>query len=72
MVHIDWIDIYVKQIIQHNTVVHITLKGVILNLMKMLNTFMGWFEITQVPLFGINKITSGNNEYINKSSTRVR
>ena len=39
--------------------------------MKIIDPATGWFEISKVPIYDLSKVTEGNNEYIDKSSTRV-
>ena len=39
--------------------------------MAMINTATVWFEISEVPMYNLNKVMGGNNEYIDKSSARV-
>ena len=31
----------------------------------------GWFEIAEIPMFDLEEVTIGNDEYIDKSSARV-
>ena len=37
----------------------------------MINPATGWFEIVEVPKFGLDKVTGGNDEYIDYSYSRV-
>ena len=34
--------------------------------MTMIDPAKGWFEITKVPMFDLNEVTVGNDEYIDK------
>ena len=40
--------------------------------MTMIEPETGWFEIVEIPTFNLDEVTAGNDEYIDKSSTRVR
>ena len=37
----------------------------------MINPAIGWFEIVDISTYNLNEVTSGNDEYIDKSSSRV-
>ena len=37
----------------------------------MIDPDIGWFEIVEIPAFDLDEVTSGNDEYIDKSSDRV-
>ena len=39
--------------------------------MTMIDPAMGWFEITKVLTFDLDEVMGGNDEYIDKSSSRV-
>ena len=39
--------------------------------MKIIDPVTGWLEIVEVPCFGIDELARVNNEYIDKSSTRL-
>ena len=39
--------------------------------MKIIDAATGWFEIVEVAFFKINEVARGNNEYIDKLSTRL-
>ena len=39
--------------------------------MKMIDPAMGWFEIVEVSTYDLDKITGCNDEFIDKSSSRV-
>ena len=40
--------------------------------MTMIDLATGWFEIVEIPTFDLDEVTAGNDEYIDKSSARVR
>ena len=39
--------------------------------MTMIDPVTGWFEIFEIPTFDLDEVTSGNDEYMDKSSDRV-
>ena len=39
--------------------------------MTMIKPTTGWFEIVEIPMYDLNEVTCGNDEYRDKSSTRV-
>ena len=39
--------------------------------MTMIDPNTGWFEIVKIPMFNLNEVTAGNDEFINESSARV-
>ena len=40
--------------------------------MMMIDPATGWFGIVDIPMFDLNAVMAGNDEYIDKSSDRVR
>ena len=42
-----------------------------LTCMKMIDPVTGLFEIFEIPMFDLDEVTAGNDEYIDKSSARV-
>ena len=34
--------------------------------MMMIDPTTGWFEIVEIPKFGLDEVTGGNDEYIDK------
>ena len=49
----------------------VTKKDVRLNCMTIIDPATGWFKILEVPCFDLDKVSRGNSEYIDKSSTSV-
>ena len=39
--------------------------------MTMIDQATGWFDIIKIPTFDLEKVTIGNDEYIDKSSDRI-
>ena len=39
--------------------------------MTMIKPTTGWFEIVEIPTYELNEVTGGNDEYIDKSSSRL-
>ena len=37
-----------------------------MNSMKIIDPATGWFEIVEIPMFDLNEVTDGNDEYIDK------
>ena len=70
-VNIDLIGTYRKSIIQHQTGFAVILKNDSLTCMNIIDTATGWFEIFKMPMFDLDEVMSGNNEYIDKLSDRV-
>ena len=42
-----------------------------LTCMTMIDPAMGWFKIVEIPTFDLDAVTGGNDEYIDKSYTRL-
>ena len=42
-----------------------------LTCITMIDPTTGWFDIVEIPTFDLDKVTAGNDEYIDKSSDRV-
>ena len=71
-VHVDLIGTYRKSIRQHQPVGFIIKINISIACMMMIKPAIAWFEIIKVPVFDLNEIMGGNDEYIDKSSTKVR
>ena len=39
--------------------------------MTIIDSATGWFKCFEIPTYDLNEVTSGNNEYVDKSSDRV-
>ena len=39
--------------------------------MTMIDPTTGWFKIFEIPMFKLDEVTAGNDEYIDKSYSRV-
>ena len=61
----------VDTIRQHQTGAAIIPNKLSLTYITIINTTKGWFKIVQVPCFDTEYITAKNNEYTDKSSSRV-
>ena len=70
-VNVDMIVTYSKYIRQQHPGDAIIRNNVILNCMKMINPTTGRFEIFEILAFDLNDVTGGNDEYMDKSPTRV-
>ena len=70
-VHVELIDTYSNYIRQHQPCVDIVKNNVSLTCMTIIDPATGWFEIFDMPMFDLNEVTCSNDEYINKSSSRV-
>ena len=64
MVHVDLIGSYSKSIIQQHLGGAIIKNNISIKCMTNIDYAMGWFEIVEVPKFDLDKVMSGNNEYI--------
>ena len=71
MAHLDLIDPYRKYIRQQHTYGTVILNNDSINCMTMIDPATGWFEIVNITTLGPEEVTIGNDEYIDKSSTRV-
>ena len=71
LVYVYLVGLYRKSIRQHQPGGVIIRKNVNLTRMTMNDPATGWFEIIEIPTFDLNKVTAGNDEYIDKSSARV-
>ena len=47
-------------------------KNVSLTCITIIDPVIGWLEIFDIPTFDLNAVTSVNDEYMDKSSARVR
>ena len=70
--HVDLIFPYSKSIRQQRPGGAIIRNNASLTCMTMIDPATGWFKIVKIPMFRINEITVANNEYLDKSSYRVR
>ena len=71
-VHVDMIGPYSKYIKQQQPCGAIIKNDVSLTCMKMIDLDTYWFEIVKVPTYDIDGVIGGNDEYIDKSYSRVR
>ena len=71
LVHVDLIGSYIKSIRQHQPGVVIIRKNYSLTCMTMIYPTTGWFKIVKIPTFDLYEVMEGNDEYIDKSSSRV-
>ena len=71
LVHVDLIGPYSKSIRQHHPGGNIIRNNFILTCMMMIDPATGWFEIFKIPTYHLDKVTGGNNNYIDKSYSRV-
>ena len=62
---------YIKSIRQHKTGSTIIRNNAGLTCRTMINPATGWFDIVEIPTLYLDEDTTGNDEYIDKSSTRV-
>ena len=72
MAHFGLIDIYSNSIRQQHPGDAIIKKNVRLSCIKFIYPDTVWFKIVEVPCFGLSEVSRVNDEYIHKSSTRVR
>ena len=70
-VHVELIGPYSKSISQQNPGGAIIKNNVILVCMTMIEPSKGWFKIVKVPTYGLDEVTGGNDDYIDKPSPRV-
>ena len=70
-VHVDLIGTYCNYIRRQQPGGDIIWKNVSLTCMMMIDPAKGWFEIVEITTFELEEVTSGNDEYIDESSTRV-
>ena len=71
MVYVDLIGPYSKSIRQHQTGGAIIKNNFSLTYMAMIDPDTGWFEIFELLMYDIGEFMGGNDEYIDKSSTRA-
>ena len=71
LVHIYLIGSYTKSIRRKNPGVDIIRYDISLDYMKIIYPATVWFEIVEVPCFNLGEFTSGNEEYMDKYSSRV-
>ena len=69
-VHLDLIRPYSKSMRQHHQSGTIITSNGSLTFMTMIHPATGWFKITKIPTYDFDEVTSGNDEYIDKSSVR--
>ena len=70
-VYVDLIGPYSKSIRQQQPGGAIIWNNVCLTWITMTDPATGWFEIFKIPTFDLDGVTSGNDGYIDKLSTRV-
>ena len=61
-VYVDLIGSYSKSIRQHHLGGAIIQKNAILVCMMMIDPATVWFKIFDIPTFGLNEVTAGNDE----------
>ena len=71
LVHVDLIGPNSNSIRQQQTGGTIIWNNYSLNWMTIIDPSTGWFEIVEILTFEINEVTAGNDEYIDKSYSRV-
>ena len=69
--HVDLIVPHINSIIQQHTGGTVILKNASLTCVTMIDPGTGWFEIVEIPMFDLEEVALGNDEYIDKSSDRV-
>ena len=72
MVHVNLIGPYSKSIRKQNPGGTVIRNDDSLTCMTMIYPATGWSEIAKIPKFELEEAKIGNNEYIDKSSARVR
>ena len=70
MVHVDLIVPYSKYIRQQQRGSAIIRNNICLVFMT-INPATGWLKISKVPMFNLDKVRGGNDDYIDKLSVRV-
>ena len=68
--HVDLLVPYSKSIRQQNTGGTVIRNNSSLACMKMIGPATGWFEIVKIPTFDLEEEAIGNDECIDKSSSR--
>ena len=71
LVHVDLIGTYIHHIIQQQPGAAIIRNNVILTCTTIINPSTGWLEIVEIQMYDIDEVMAGNDEYIDKSSSRV-
>ena len=71
-VYVDMIGPYSQSIIQQHPGGTIIRNNASLTCMTMIDPATGWFKIVKIPMFELEEVTIGNDEYIDKPSSRVR
>ena len=69
--HVDLIGPYSKSIRQQQPGGSVILKNSILTCLTMIDQDTGWFEIFEIPTFDLEEVTISNDDYMDKSFTRV-
>ena len=67
----DLVGLYSKSIRQQQPGSAIIRNKDSLTCMTIIDPATGWFKIVEIPTFDLDKVTSGNDKYIDKSSDRV-
>ena len=66
MVHVHLLDPYSKSIRQQQPGGTVIRNNASLNCMTIIDPDTGWSEIVEIPMFDLEEVTIGNNEYIYK------
>ena len=69
--NVDLIGPYRKSIIQQQPGGTVIGKNASLTCMTMIDPATGWFNIVEIPMFDLEEVALGNDEYMDKSSDRV-
>ena len=69
--HVDLIVSYSKSIRQQQIGGTIICNNASLTCMTIIGPATGWFKIVKIPMFDLEEVTIGNDEYIDKSSAGV-
>ena len=67
----DMLGTYIKSIRQHKMGGDIIKNNVCLAFMPIIEPTTGWVEIVEVPTFNLDDVTGGNDDYIDRSSSRL-
>ena len=70
-VEVDLIGPYSKSIIKHHPGGTVIRNNARLTCMTIIDLATGWFGIVEIPIFDLEEVIIGNDEYIDKSSARV-
>ena len=70
-VHVDLIGPYSKYIRQQHPGGSVIKNDVSITCMKIIEPATDWFETIKVPTFELEEVTGGNDDFVDKSSTRI-